>query len=95
MNLLSTFAGLSEFDLLMDQQQPAGSVTPRHCGGPMELQTPSLGPATVGYTFEPAGIPLELPPVWRCACGFQLDAWVPPGPGPLIGAAGAPPQPVD
>lgn len=47
-----------------------------HCGSAMDLVTPAVGPATVGYTFEPdvAG-PVQLPPVWRCGCGFQLDAW--------------------
>ncbi|MCU1568650.1 MAG: hypothetical protein JWQ56_3587 [Pseudarthrobacter sp.] len=47
-----------------------------HCGTPMELVTPAVGPAAVGYTFEPDhGGPVQLPPVWRCSCGFQLDAW--------------------
>ena len=44
----------------------------------MELVTPSFGTAAAGYTFEPEGVrPVELPPVWRCRCGFQLDAWLP------------------
>lgn len=42
----------------------------------MELVTPAVGPTAVGYTFEPADRPEELPPVWRCGCGFQLDAWI-------------------
>lgn len=49
-----------------------------HCGMPMELVTPALGGAAVLYTFEPVGQgAVELPPVWRCRCGFQLDAWQP------------------
>lgn len=48
-----------------------------HCGTPMDLVTPAVGPAAVGYTFEPEdGGSVQLPPVWRCGCGFQLDAWV-------------------
>jgi hypothetical protein len=48
-----------------------------HCGTPMELATPAIGPAA-GYSF-PAddAVLIELPPVWRCQCGFQLDAWRP------------------
>jgi hypothetical protein len=50
---------------------------PLHCGTTMELVTPAVGPAAVGYTFEPHdGGPVQLPPVWRCGCGFQLDAWI-------------------
>jgi hypothetical protein len=47
-----------------------------HCGTPMELVTPAVGWRRASYTFAPtvAG-DTELPPVWRCACGFQLDAW--------------------
>lgn len=47
-----------------------------HCGAAMQLVTPAVGWEGANYTFEPAesgGV--ELPPVWRCACGFQLDAW--------------------
>ena len=43
----------------------------------MDLVTPAVGPAAVGYSFEPeGGGPVQLPPVWRCGCGFQLDAWI-------------------
>jgi hypothetical protein len=43
----------------------------------MELVTPAVGPVAVGYTFKPDdGGPVQLPPVWRCGCGFQLDAWI-------------------
>ena len=55
-----------------------GDSNALHCGTPMELVTPAVGPADAGYTFEPEGAgPIELPPVWRCRCGFQLDAWLP------------------
>lgn len=48
-----------------------------HCGSVMDLVTPAVGPSGVGYTFEPEDSgPVELPPVWRCGCGFQLDAWI-------------------
>ena len=48
-----------------------------HCGAAMDLVTPAVGPAAVGYSFEPEdGAPVQLPPVWRCGCGFQLDAWI-------------------
>ena len=51
---------------------------PVHCGTTMELVTPAVGPVAVGYTFEPDDDgPVQLPPVWRCGCGFQLDAWIP------------------
>lgn len=47
-----------------------------HCGAAMQLTTPALALERASYTFAPedsAGA--ALPPVWRCACGFQLDAW--------------------
>jgi hypothetical protein len=60
---------------------PDGTAAPQgepavHCGAAMQLVTPAVGWEAANYTFEPAepgGV--ELPPVWRCACGFQLDAW--------------------
>ncbi|NUT70510.1 hypothetical protein HNO81_04900 [Pseudarthrobacter sp. C4D7] len=58
-----------------------GTVAPQgqaaiHCGSPMQLVTPASGWQGTSYTFAPAGAGLAaLPPVWRCACGFQLDAW--------------------
>ncbi|AUZ36331.1 hypothetical protein C3B78_19055 [Arthrobacter sp. PGP41] len=58
-------------------QDGAVSSPAVHCGSAMELVTPAVGPAAVGYTFEPEnGGPVHLPPVWRCGCGFQLDAWI-------------------
>lgn len=45
-----------------------------HCGEPMELVVPAVGPQAV-ESFEPEeGAAVHLPPVWRCNCGFQLDA---------------------
>ena len=47
-----------------------------HCGTPMQLVTPAFGMETASYTFAPVdAVGTELPPVWRCGCGFQLDAW--------------------
>jgi len=40
----------------------------------MEIATPRTGALAVGYTFEPDDEPASLPPVWRCRCGFQMDA---------------------
>ena len=55
---------------------PQGN-TAVHCGTPMQLVTPALGWERASYTFAPtAPGGSELPPVWRCACGFQLDAWI-------------------
>jgi len=46
-----------------------------HCGARMELVTPALGWEGTSYTFASMGAhATELPPVWRCSCGFQLDA---------------------
>lgn len=51
-----------------------------HCGTPMELVTPAVRRAVMGYTFGPDEPgPVQLLPVWRCQCGFQLDAWNPFG----------------
>jgi hypothetical protein len=52
-----------------------GSGSPLHCATEMEMVIPALGSAVVEYTFEPEEGPVQLPPVWRCSCGFQLDAW--------------------
>lgn len=48
---------------------------PVHCATEMEIAVPALGGAAAEYTFGPAAEPVRLPPVWRCRCGFQLDAW--------------------
>ncbi len=55
----------------------APGTAPVHCDSAMELVTPAVGPAAIGYSFDPGdGGPVQLPPVWRCGCGFQLDAWI-------------------
>jgi hypothetical protein len=68
----------------MDLTQPTldGMTAPQdgaaiHCGTPMQLVTPAVGWESASYTFAPAdcGGTELLPPVWRCGCGFQLDAW--------------------
>lgn len=43
---------------------------PSHCGTAMEWTEPALVAASA-YSFD-AGT-AQLPPVWRCSCGFQLD----------------------
>ena len=53
-----------------------GADWPVHCAAEMEMVVPAVGAAAVDYTFGPEEGPVLLPPVWRCACGFQLDAWV-------------------
>ncbi|MET1065645.1 MAG: hypothetical protein ABWX85_11845 [Arthrobacter sp.] len=47
-------------------------AAPSHCGMPMEWKAPELAAATV-YSLAPVNAAAELPPLWRCACGFQLD----------------------
>ncbi len=49
------------------------SPAPSHCGAPMEWTAPALNTMSA-YSFD-AGT-AELPPVWRCSCGFQLDGIV-------------------
>ena len=53
----------------------SGDGSPVHCATQMEMVVPALGSPAVEYTFEPEEGPVQLPPVWRCRCGFQLDAW--------------------
>lgn len=48
---------------------------PTHCGVAMEWKTPAQMAAPV-YSFDTGAE--ELPPVWRCRCGFQLDGAVHP-----------------
>jgi hypothetical protein len=52
-----------------------GGAWPVHCATEMEIVVPAVGASAVDYTFEPEEGPVRLPPVWRCSCGFQLDAW--------------------
>jgi hypothetical protein len=78
---LVTFTELGSPDVLAGRaslngfpSEPAG-LAAVHCGATMDLVTPAVGPTAVGYSFEldDEG-PVLLPPVWRCGCGFQLDA---------------------
>lgn len=41
----------------------------------MEWKAPAPAVRAV-YSFAPADATAELPPVWRCTCGFQLDGTV-------------------
>ncbi|WP_240471894.1 hypothetical protein [Pseudarthrobacter phenanthrenivorans] len=67
-DLRSTLAGTTA-----PQENPAV-----HCGAAMQIVTPAVGGGSTSYTFAPGDAgSIELPPVWRCACGFQLDAWTP------------------
>ena len=51
------------------------SQAPSHCGSAMEWTAPSLDAVSV-RTFDAGFASAGLPPVWRCACGFQLDGIV-------------------
>lgn len=73
---LVSLAGVCGPESMVGVDGPAaGPEVPVHCGTLMELVTPAVGPLSTGYTFEPPVEPIRLPPVWRCGCGFQLDAW--------------------
>ncbi|MDQ0848121.1 hypothetical protein QFZ65_000059 [Arthrobacter sp. B3I9] len=48
-------------------------AAPSHCGAPMEWRTPAPVALSV-YSFDTRAA--ELPPVWCCRCGFQLDGVV-------------------
>jgi len=73
---LDSLPDSSSFNVPYPSGSSAGSAAV-HCGSAMDLVIPAVGPAAVGYTFEhEEGGPVQLPPVWRCGCGFQLDAWI-------------------
>jgi hypothetical protein len=48
-------------------------AAPSHCGVPMEWRTPDPVALSV-HSFDTRAA--ELPPVWCCRCGFQLDGVV-------------------
>ena len=75
-----SFAAVCEPESLLGEDGFAadGTDAPVHCGSPMELVTPAVGLLATGYSFETPAEPVRLPPVWRCSCGFQLDAWAGP-----------------
>ncbi|MCI9870336.1 hypothetical protein [Arthrobacter humicola] len=52
---------------------------PLHCGAPMQWTSPE--PAMPSYSFGPADPSLDLPALWRCPCGFQLDGGIQLGDG--------------
>ncbi len=74
-------AGLPDSHTDLTRSTLDGTTAPQggrvvHCGTPMQLVTPAVGLEAASYTFAPAdAVGTELPPVWRCGCGFQLDAW--------------------
>jgi hypothetical protein len=41
----------------------------------MEWKAPAVATMSV-YSFTPADAAAELPSLWRCGCGFQLDGIV-------------------
>jgi hypothetical protein len=41
----------------------------------MEWTEPALE-AAPHYSFDAGVVSADLPPVWRCSCGFQLDGIV-------------------
>ena len=66
-------AGSAVAELAPAPVVPAQSLAaPVHCGMPMEWKVPGSSNMAV-YSFAPADAAAELPPLWRCACGFQLD----------------------
>lgn len=48
-----------------------------HCGTPMVLFTPRATSVTYTFSSTASVDHGQLPPVWRCSCGFQLDAQIP------------------
>lgn len=42
----------------------------------MEWTTPTPGHTKFAYSYDAADAPAELPALWRCGCGFQLDSLV-------------------
>ena len=72
------FSGVAVADFAPAAPSPALALAaPVHCGVPMEWTTPGAAFMTV-YSLAPADAGAELPPLWRCACGFQLDGIVQP-----------------
>ncbi|MET3950909.1 hypothetical protein [Arthrobacter sp. UYEF36] len=70
------FSGCSVAELASASVTPVQSqAAPVHCGMPMEWKTPMSATMSV-YSFTPADAAAELPPLWRCGCGFQLDGMV-------------------
>ena len=70
------FSAAELTDLVPPAAMPA-LAAPVHCGVPMEWMTPAIAAMSV-YSMAPATAAVELPPLWRCACGFQVDGIVRP-----------------
>jgi len=67
------FSGGAMPELAPASAPPMPSLAaPVHCGMPMEWKSPASATMSV-YSFAPAEAAAELPPLWRCGCGFQLD----------------------
>ncbi|BCW65444.1 hypothetical protein NicSoilB4_02070 [Arthrobacter sp. NicSoilB4] len=70
------FSGGAVAEAVPAAMLPAQALdAPRHCGMPMEWKAPAQATRSV-YSFAPADAAAELPPLWRCGCGFQLDGIV-------------------
>ncbi|MBT2597396.1 hypothetical protein [Arthrobacter sp. ISL-72] len=72
--ILAELSGLADGDVAAPLGQP--QAPPFHCGEAMEWTTPVPGPTELAYSYDGAEAPAELPAVWRCSCGFQLDSQV-------------------
>jgi hypothetical protein len=67
------FSGLAVAEVAAARVSPVQSLAaPSHCGMAMEWRA-SATRSVYSYSFAPADPAAELPPVWRCGCGFQLD----------------------
>jgi hypothetical protein len=70
----------SLFRRALDMASPASTLVrtngqaPVHCSGPMELRAFVPGQSTAIHTYDTGRDTAAFPPVWRCHCGFQLDA---------------------
>ncbi|WLQ07941.1 hypothetical protein [Arthrobacter oryzae] len=63
-----------EYGRFSNGTAPAG-YPPEHCGVPMEWSTPAAR-TMAAYSYDAGETLADLPDVWRCSCGFQLDSWV-------------------
>ena len=70
------FSGAAVAEMPPAVSPPAQALAaPSHCGMPMEWKAPASTTMSV-YSFAPADAAAELPPLWRCGCGFQRDGIV-------------------
>ncbi|WP_156810720.1 hypothetical protein [Arthrobacter sp. FB24] len=53
----------------------AAGYPPKHCGVAMEWSKPAAQTMSA-YSYDAGEALADLPEVWRCRCGFQLDSWV-------------------